>query len=88
MHRAQQVEIRFCCTNIDLHSLDEFNELECQGRALHVEHCLGLCHYCAQGKMAVVDDIVIVAETSEAFWQALWQPEDACRAARTGDSVE
>ncbi len=32
---------------------------------------LGALHYCAQGKLAVVEDVVIVAETSEGFLQAL-----------------
>ena len=63
--------ILFCCTNIDLYSYDEFIVLEQLERDPHVVHCLGLCHYCTQGKLAIVDDVVIVTETSEAFWQAL-----------------
>ncbi len=66
------MEITFCCTNIDLYSQEEFNELERLGLPLQAVHCLGLCHYCAQGKMALVDDAVIVADSSEAFWLVLF----------------
>ncbi|PLS79707.1 MAG: hypothetical protein CYG59_11830 [Chloroflexi bacterium] len=61
----------FCCTNIDLFSYDEFSALEHLEPAPHVVHCLGLCHYCAEGKLAVVNGVVIVGETAEDFWQAL-----------------
>ncbi len=60
----------FCCTNIDLFSYDEFSVLEHLEPAPCVVHCLGLCHYCAQGKLAVVEGVVIVGETAEDFWQA------------------
>ncbi len=63
--------ILFCCTNLDLYSYEEFVVLERLKCSPSVVHCLGLCHYCAQGKLAVVDDVVIVAETSEGFLQAL-----------------
>ena len=65
------MNITFCCTNIDLHSLEEFSKLEGQGLPLHVEHCLGLCHYCAQGKMAVVNNAVVLADDPEAFRLAI-----------------
>lgn len=65
------VEIAFCCTNIDMHSLEEFRELERLGVPVHVEHCLGLCHYCSQGRMAVADGEIVVADSSSAFWLAL-----------------
>ncbi len=65
------MSIFFCCTNIDLYSYAEFNALAQLERSPQVVHCLGLCHYCAQSKMAVVDDVLIVAETAEAFWEAL-----------------
>lgn len=65
------MEISFCCTNIDLYSFEEFSELERLGAPLHVAHCLGLCHYCAQGKLALVDDALVVADSSEEFWWTL-----------------
>ncbi len=65
--------ILFCCTNIDLYSYDEFAALERLGLAVDVLHCLGLCHYCTQGKMAFVADTVIVAADAAAFWQAVQQ---------------
>lgn len=68
---GSKMTILLCCTNIDLYAYAEFRVLEELRCAPQVVHCLGLCHYCAQGKLAVVDDVVIVAETSEGFWQAL-----------------
>ena len=65
------MEMTLCCTNIDLYSFEEFSELERLRFPLHVVHCLGLCHYCAQGKMALVGDAFVVADSSEEFWQAL-----------------
>ncbi len=65
------MEIRFCCTNIDLHSLEEFSEFADQGLPLHVEHCLGLCHFCAQGKMAVVNNAIVLADDPESFRLAI-----------------
>lgn len=65
------MEITFCCTNIDLYTLEEVSELERLGLPLHVEHCLGLCHYCAQGKLALINATVVVADSPEAFWRAL-----------------
>lgn len=83
MHKAQEVEIRFCCTNIDLHALAEFNEWERMGIPLQVEHCLGLCHYCAQGRLAMVGDVVIIADDSPSFRLALLR----CLAAHAADEL-
>lgn len=63
--------ILFCCTNLDLYSYEEFTVLEHLECSPRVVHCLGLCHYCALGKLAVVDDVVSVAETPEGFLQAV-----------------
>lgn len=71
IRKAWQVEIIFCCTNVDLHSLEEFRKLERLGLSLQVVPCLGLCHWCAQSRMALVDDTVVVADDPEAFWRAL-----------------
>ncbi len=65
------MNITFCCTNLDLYSLEDFYELERLGLSPHAVHCLGLCHYCAQGKLALVDDAVIVCDSVEGFWLAL-----------------
>ena len=71
MHKGQQVKILLCCTNIDLHMLAEFNAWERMGLPLQVEHCLGLCQYCAQGRLAVVDDVVVIADDAQSFRLAL-----------------
>ncbi len=65
------MNIIFCCTNVDLHSLAEVNELERLGLPLQLVQCLGLCHYCAQGKLALIGDDVVIADNQEAFRQAL-----------------
>lgn len=68
---ARPCTIVFCCTNVDMYSLQEFRELERLGMAPQEVHCLGLCHYCAQGRMAVVGDMILLASTPEDFWSAL-----------------
>ena len=65
------MDITFCCTNLDLHTFEEFCELERMGLPVQSVHCLGLCHYCALGKMAVVDDVIVIADSTERFWQTL-----------------
>ena len=65
------MNITFCCTNLDLYSLEEFDELERLGLAPETVHCLGLCHFCAQGKLALVDDALIIGESLEDFRLAL-----------------
>ncbi len=65
------MHITFCCTNLDLYTLDEFRALERMGLDLETVHCLGLCHLCAQGKMALVEDAIVVADDAAAFWQAV-----------------
>jgi uncharacterized protein YuzB (UPF0349 family) len=81
MHKVQQVKIMFCCTNIDLHVLAEFNECERMGLPIQVEHCLGLCHFCAQGRLAVVDDAVVITDDPQSFRLALLR----CLAAHAAD---
>lgn len=63
--------IRFCVSNIDLHSLQEFEELRRMGLDPQEAHCLGLCHHCSQGKVAICGDRIIVAASSEDFWLSL-----------------
>lgn len=63
--------ISFCASNIDLHSLEEFEELRRMGLEPQEAHCLGLCHHCSLGKVAVCGDRLIVAATSKDFWFAL-----------------
>ncbi|HSH81454.1 MAG TPA: hypothetical protein VLA19_23240 [Herpetosiphonaceae bacterium] len=61
------MDIFFCCTNLDLFSLDDYEDLARRGFGPQVVHCLGLCHYCALGKMAVRDGMLIVATDAENF---------------------
>jgi len=63
--------IWFCCTNVDLYSYEELCILERLDVAVEVVHCLGLCHYCAQGRLAVAGDEIIAAADAAAFRQAL-----------------
>ncbi len=65
------MHITFCCTNLDLYSLEDFYELERLGLSPRTVHCLGLCHFCARGKLALVDDDLIVGDSVEDFRLAL-----------------
>ena len=65
------MEIAFCCTNIDMYSLAEFQELGRLGVPVREEHCLGLCHYCARGWMALVGHTIVVADNASDFWLLL-----------------
>ena len=65
------MEISFCCTNLDLYTFEDFSELARMGLPLQTVHCLGLCHYCAQGKLALVDDVIVIGDGSAGFLQTL-----------------
>ena len=62
-----EVNLFFCCTNIDLHSLEDYEELERRGFAPQILHCLGLCHDCAMGKMAVLGSTIITRASPGEF---------------------
>ncbi len=70
-HTEERPPISFCSSNIDLHSLQEFEELQSMGLGPQEAHCLGLCHHCGQSKVALCGDRLIVAATSKDFWLKL-----------------
>lgn len=63
--------IAFCCTNIDLHALAAYDALRRLGIPTDVWHCLGACHACLEGPVAMANGRISAADDCETLLKGL-----------------
>lgn len=64
-------EIKFCETNFAEGVEEVMKKLEEEGIDYEVEACLGYCGDCAMGPIALVDDELVTAETTDELYKEI-----------------